>query len=198
MNELIIEEDMATVQNFLKNDKWVKRIDATFSTLDLDKSGYLSAEDWMSLVDNLGKIVSDRPNAIAKLRNHMSEFLIALGLTKGIKVDKKKFRELVAAFDLAETEKMKRGEMTWLEKYNNAMFDVVDTNRDGFVTFEEYKLILGTASNAGEEEAKATFNLLDKNKNGKIERKEFISSNLKFWYTLDDSDTKGMFGDKFE
>ena len=38
------------------------------------------------------------------------------------------------------------------------------------VTFEEYKPVLGTASDPGEEEeAKATFNLLDKNKNGKIE-----------------------------
>ena len=60
----------------------------------------------------------------------MSEFLIALGLTKGVKADKKKYQELLAAFILAETERMKRGEITTLEKYNNALFDVVATNRD--------------------------------------------------------------------
>ena len=59
------------------------------------------------------------------------EFLIALGLTKGLKADKKKYQELLAAFILAETERMKRGEITTLEKYNNVLlFDVVATNRD--------------------------------------------------------------------
>ena len=62
----------------------------------------------------------------------MTEFLIALGLTKGLKADKKKYQELLAAFILAETERMKRGEITTLEKYNNVLqlFDVVATNRD--------------------------------------------------------------------
>ena len=83
------------------------------------------------------------------------------------------------------------------EIYFNAAFDVVDTDRSGYVTFEEFKVLMD-ASHLGEEEAKATFTVLDKNKNGKLERKEFISSNLKFWSTLDDQDTKGMFGDKFE
>ena len=92
---------------------------------------------------------------------------------------------------------MKRGEMAPLEKFITALFDFVDKNHDGCLTFEEYKLWMD-ASNFGEGAAKSTFNLLDKNKSGKIERNEYLSYTLRFWCTLDDPDTKGMFGAKFE
>ena len=79
--------------------------------------------------------------------------MATMGFTKGAKADKQKYRQLLAVFCLAEAEKMKRGEMT-------LVFDDVDKNRDGYMKFEEYKLLIDT-SNFGEEVAKATFNLLD-------------------------------------
>ena len=197
VNELIIGEDMTTVQNYLANDEWVKRIDGIFTTFDANKDGYVSAEDWMNIADNLEKKVSDRPEAIAKLRKATLEFTTAMGLTKGTKADKQKYRELLAAFCLTNAEKMKKGEMTSLEKYLNPMLDCVDKNRDGYLTFEEFKLVMD-ASNFGEEAAKATFNLLDKNKTGKIDRNEYLHSKVRFWYILDDPATKGLYGTKFE
>ena len=197
VNELIFGEDMTTVQNYLTNEEWVKRIDGVFTTFNANKDGYISAEDWMNIVDNLEKKVPDRPEAIAKLREATVEFTNAMGLTKGAKADKQKHRELLAAFCLVDAEKMKRGEMTSLEKYLNPTLDCVDKNRDGYVTFEEFKLVM-EACNFGEEAAKATFNLLDKKKMGKIDRNEYLRSKVSFWYTLDDPTTKGMYGAKFE
>jgi len=46
--------------------------------------------------------------------------------------------------------------------------------------------------------AKAAFDFLDRNKNGKIDRKEFAAANTQFWCYLDSPDTEGMLGDKFE
>ena len=80
---------------------------------------------------------------------------------------------------------------------DNAGFDVVDQNYDGHVTFEEYKVMMN-AYHFDLESAEATFAVLDKNKNGKIERNEFTSANVKFWFQLDDPDSQGMFGAKFE
>ena len=54
------------------------------------------------------------------------------------------------------------------------------------------------ASDHSPEVAEATFNLLDKNKDGKIERKVLIDSAIKFWCDLDDQETKGMFGDRYD
>ena len=46
--------------------------------------------------------------------------------------------------------------------------------------------------------SRATFDLLDRNKDGTIETKDFVAANTNFWLTCDDANTKGMFGDNFE
>ena len=119
---------MATAQDYLMNHKWVKRMDGIFCTFDANKNGYLSAENWMITVDNLGKKSPGRSDAIAKLRKVTKEFTNALGLTEGVKADKEKFRELVANCFTADAAKMKRGEMASLEKLLKANFDFVDQN----------------------------------------------------------------------
>ena len=188
---------MATVQDYLKNAKWVKRVDESFNTLDVNKNGNLSREDWLISVDKLAKVATDRPAEIAKLRAVTLEFTDAIGLTPGVQADKKKFRELAAAMSLAEIGRRDRGEMSLAEKVNNAYFDVLDKNHDGYVTWDEYKVAMEVAG-FGEEAGRATFNLLDKDKSGKIDRKEFTDADIKFWFTLDDAETRGMYGAKFE
>ena len=188
---------MATVQDYLNNAKWVKRIDESFDTFDANKNGYITREEWLITVDKFAKIVTDRPAEIAKLRAATSEHANAMGLTEGVQVDKKKFRELAAAMSLAEIGRRDRGEMTMVEKADNARFDVLDKNRDGYVTWDEYKVVLKVVG-LDEEVGRATFDLLDRNKSGKIDRKEYTDSNIKFWCTLDDPDTQRMYGDRFE
>ena len=188
---------MATVEDYLKNAKWVKRAGEFFDRCDFNKDGYLSREDWLLCVDNLAEVITDRPALIAKLREASLEFVAALGLTEGVKVDRQKYLECLAALAVAEIARVKGGGKSLLWRLDNAMFDVVDTNHDGNVTFEEYNVLMKT-SHFDLECAKATFALLDKNKNGKIDRNEFTSANFKFWFELDNSDTQGMFGDKFE
>ena len=188
---------MATVQDYLKNDKWVKRLNEAFVLLDLNKNGNLSREDWLVIPDKLSKAAPDRPNEIAKLRQIMLEFTAAMGLNEGVKADKKKFLELFAAMAISERERVKRGEISLSEKVDNAVFDVVDQNHDGRITFEEFKIVMKIYGH-DEDVGKATFALLDKNKNGAIDRKEYIEADMKFWYGLDDPETQGMLGDKFQ
>ena len=118
-------------------------------------------------------------------------------MTEGVQADKKKFRELAAAWSLAEIDRRDKGEMTMSEKLDNACFDVLDKNNNGYVTWDEYKVAM-EAGGFGEEESRGGFNLLDKDKSGKISRKEMAAANVKFWCTVDDPDTQGMYGDKFE
>ena len=98
---------------------------------------------------------------------------------------------------LAEIGRRDKGEMTMSEKVGNAGFDVLDKNHDGYVTWDEYKVAMEVGG-LDEEVGRATFNLLDKNKSGKIDRKEYTEADIKFWCTLDDPDTQGMYGARFE
>ena len=188
---------MATVQDYLNHAKWVKRIDESFDVFDVNKNGYISREEWLITVDKLAKVVTDRPAEIAKLRALTKEHADSVGLTEGVQVDKKKFRELAAGASLAEIGRRDKGEMTMAEKVSNARFDVLDKNRDGYVTWDEYKVVMEVVG-LDEEVGRATFDLLDRNKSGKIDRKEYTDNEIKFWFTLDDPDTQGMYGDRFE
>ena len=159
---------MSTVKEYLKNEKWVKRVGEFFTQLDTNKNGYLSKEDWMLTCSNLEKAAPDRPAEIAKLRQISSEFTDALGLTEGVKADTKKFVELFAAFSLAEMARVKKGEMSLTEKLDNAIFDVVDRNHDGRVTFEEFKAVMKSYG-FNEDVGKTVFAAMDRDKNGTIE-----------------------------
>ena len=108
-------KDMATAQDYLKNDKWVKRMGEFFTQVDLDESGYVSREDHLQYIANLAKAVPDNPDAIAKLRKVTLEFIDELGLTEGLKADKQKYLELAAAMAVNEMAKVKRGEITLFE-----------------------------------------------------------------------------------
>ena len=187
---------MTTVQDYLRNDKWVKRTGEFFTQLDTNENGYLTREDYLLIIDKLAVAAPDRPVEIAELRKIMLEFTDALGLTKGVQADKQKYLELVAAFSLAEVARKKRGQMPLVEKRGSALFDVVDRNHDGRVTFEEFKIVMKSFG-FDEDAGKATFARLDKNKDGAIQRKEYIDAGMTYWCTLDPV-TQGMYGDKFE
>ena len=184
---------MVTVQDYLKNPKWVKHIDESFQQGDKNGDGVLSREDWHVFVDNLAKAVTDRPSEVAKLRAASSEFTTASGLTAGVKANQKKYQELAANIVVAEIAKLKRGEETLVEKMENALFNVLDRNRDGNITFDRHKTYI-KAGNFPEDAAEAAFACLDKS--GEINRKEYISFFIKFWFYLDDPEVQGMFGSK--
>jgi len=188
---------MATVEDYLKNAKWVKRIGELFDRVDRNKDGYVSQEDWLRFPDELAKAVPDRPAENTKFRELMMEVTREMGLPEGVKLDKQKYMGLAAAMAVAEVGKIKRGEQPLMEKLDQASFDVVDRHHDGNITWDEYQLLM-KSGNFGEDAAKAAFDFLDRNKNGKIDRKEFAAANTQFWCYLDSPDTEGMLGDKFE
>ena len=91
-----------------------------------------------------------------------------------------------------ELAKYKRGEETLFEKFSNASFDVVDHNHDGNITWQEY-WIVAKANGFDEPSARGAFDAMDLNKNGKIDRKECVTTELKYWLNLDDKDSDELF-----
>ena len=187
---------MASAQDYLKNDKWVKRVEQIFDRYK--KDGYITRVGYAEAhLQGLDKAAPDRSEQIAKLRELMNEQCDAIGLVEGMKANKEKFKEVGAVFAVAEAARFAKGELTLMQKTFHALFDVLDKNSNGYLSFDEYKVLM-EACDAGEDEARAAFNLLDKDKNGRIDRKEYAASALKFFTQLDNQDTDGLFGPKFE
>ena len=120
------------VQDFLSNKKWLEREDKFFEEMDRNKDGFLTRENFLDLTDRLEKAIPDRMEFIAKAKVAIEEWMDALGIAEGMKVDKLKYKELSAAFCLVEAELFRKKELTHEEKAMHALFDVVDRNSNGY------------------------------------------------------------------
>ena len=99
------------------------------------------------------------------------------------RVSKDDWLKKVAEMAATDQERIKRGEEPLLARTTGTFFDVMDTNKDGFVTLEDFKLGYGAIGwdAAGAEQ---TFKAVDKNNTGKVGRKDMIESAHEFWYKI--------------
>ena len=169
---------------FLSTPQWVQRMQNVFEWMDLDKNGYLELDDWLTMVRNIERDTKADAALIAKLNEAITEYCAGMGLTPGKKSTRDEFVKDMAAFAVSEHSKKKAGERPLLFKSNDAWYDVVDTNRDGFITRDEYRTVM-KACNYSTAAADAAFDHLDVNKDGRIERKELNEQEFKFFYDLD-------------
>ena len=186
-----------TVQDYIDNANWCKRLDNWFVDVDRDKSGFVTRKDWFIAIEKLEELLPHRKELTAIARQRTNEYLDSFQLTEGMKADKQKFKELSAAYAIKEGEIFKRGELTTFEALMHSMFDVLDTNSNGFLSFDEYKVLTASYNNTDEKSAKASFDLLDKSKDGRLDKKEYASSLFKFSLMLDDKSTEGLLGDRY-
>jgi hypothetical protein len=48
-----------------------------------------------------------------------------------------------------------------------------------------------------DEYIRGAFDVLDKDKNGKLNKKEYAAADVKFWVVLDDSSSDGLYGKNY-
>ena len=184
---------------YLNNEKWLKRVDEHYKRLNVDE---VEREDcFIQPIDSLALIFDDDcPELIAEARKAREELVNALGIECGAKLEKSTYLGLFAAFSEAESERFDKGELTFIEKDTHAIFNVLDRDKDGFLSLDEYKAYLVACAfvkgSDDDQEAQAAFDLIDKDKNGKLDKKEFASASVKFWSKVTE-DTEGLFGKNF-
>ena len=187
-----------TVDDYLNNGTWVARIKSLFDFVDLNKNGTLEVDDWIRYVDNVNREVKPNPKLYENLRQAMLNAIAAMGVLPGKKLTKDEFVKNFAEMAVTDSEKRSRDEKTYIGILENAWYDTLDINRDGFVTLDEYRIVL-KAWGFTPEEVEAGFSAMDTNKNGKISRKEFVDHVLDYWFGLsEDQARKGMFGARYD
>ena len=172
------------VEDYLKNEKWVARVKSAFDMIDINKNGTVEEEDWKRWVENIKKDVNPDAKLLENLNNKMADYIKAMGLAPGKKLNKDEYLKAMAEMAVVENARKAKGERTLGSHINDAWHDLVDKNHDGFVTIDEFRTVM-KACNVGQEAADARFNAIDKDKNGKVERKELREAEEKFWYSLD-------------
>ena len=185
-------------EQYVKDTQWLHRIKSLFTLLDYNKNGYLEPADWQLWIDNLEKACKpDPPQLINRLRETTGAYFAAIGIKEGKRLTCDEFVKGFSEFAIQERAKKERGEEPMLYPMNDAVYDVADTNKDGFVTLDEYRRIF-KACNLPESAADEAFKVADSNSDGKIDREELNNYEFKFWFEMGAHDAKGMFGQVFE
>ena len=173
-----------TVDDYMNNEKWVKSVKGAFDMIDINKNGFVEEDDWMRWIENIKKDVNPDAKLIDNLTKALKDFTTAMGATSGAKLNKDEYVKASAKMAVSETARKAKGEPTLGSLVTKAWHGVVDKNHDGTISLDEFRTVM-KACNAPQEMVEARFKAMDKNNNGKIELKELIETEEKFWFNLD-------------
>nr|WNS50099.1 obelin-like protein [Halisarca dujardinii] len=169
--------------DFLKNEDWVQRMNEKFMWLDTNKNGSLEVDDWKDWVQSIERATNASEDLISKVQRAVDEFCIAIGVTPGKSLSKEQFIREFATFAAAERAIKERGGQPILYKLYGAIYDVIDMNKDGYVTLSEYKAVM-KACNYDMNEIFKTFCQMDSDISGKIDRQEMAEYQYRTWIDL--------------
>ena len=176
----------------------MKRIEEFFHQSDLNNDGFLSIEDFEIWIENIEKETKADAVLIERADTVMREYWESVGLKPGVKLTKEQFFDNMAEVALIERAKHEAGDKESLfVRYIEAIFNVVDTNHNGFLELNEYEKMM-TSSNFDAGTAKIAFEIIDVNHDGRLSRQELLDHIAKFWYYPDDQESTGMYGPRYE
>ena len=164
---------------------FARKMKTAFVKLDVNKTGYLSIEDYQELTRRFikyGKLSREDEQRIQKA---MEDVCISIGMYKGAKVTPEQY--LSGIIEMPEEERKIMG-----ESLLSQWFDVVDTNGDGVISPQEFGVyfkIMGIDESA----TKASFNLIDTNHDGIISRDEFVAAGVDFFIGVDETSGGTLF-----
>ena len=189
-----------SANDYMKNTAWVKRIQEFFTRVDQNNNGTIEAADFEVMLNNLARVAKRTdPKILERFRRiEMDKHIVAMGITPGKKLTSEEYVNNMAKMAAVEHGKLMRGEKLSLAEVNDAMYDVMDFNQDGSVSLDEFTTVMKIMYGCDGKEAEATFNRVDTNKNGRVEREELTDYELKFWFDLNDEASKGFYGAKYE
>ena len=175
----LIPEAMTSFKDLRENDFWKKKFLRCLETLDVNKDGFISREDFETIVKRY-KELGAPDSHIEKLKTN-NEFLYAgWGISDpSVKLTFEEAIEVYTNFLESAKNREKHIEVFAL------MFEQVDMDGNGWISFDEWEnhykaFVLHLDA------AKASFEAMDANKDGKISKEEFVKYHTEYFFTAED------------
>ncbi len=163
----------------------LRKIRTRAARLDITKDGFISREDY----EIMSKRLSEYSNLNEEQTKKIHKFIqvISDSITGDAKIPVEEYAMKISQAILGETDYEKK--RSFLETSHGNIFDVINTNGDGRISVEEFKVYLNVvAPIMTEDEAKHAFDVIDANKNGKINREEFMAAIEDFYCGVEETE----------
>jgi Ca2+-binding EF-hand superfamily protein len=156
--------------------------------MDLNHDGYLSREDFelmaKRLVEHASGITKEKTEEIYAAFLSIADYI---GLKPGVKIPLEEAAKIASDHYLSPTGDEPTG-------HNDMLFDCIDTNSDGHISIEEFKVYFEVIGHdISDEEIKHSFDTIDSNGNGEISREEFVAAAKDFYCDVEETELSNAF-----
>ena len=181
----------APVRSYTPEEKayHLKKMQVRFSRLDVNKDGFTSREDFDLMAKKMtefGKLSDEQSDTVQKGFMYVAD---AYDLKPGVKVPidevvQRAHEKLLYNPDEAEKAKKILGEF----------FNTLDTNNDGHISVEEFKVYLTILTpGVSDEDIVHTFNAIDTDNDGEIDQEEYVSAVIDFLFNTKETEISKAF-----
>ena len=158
--------------SFTDSPNWINKMKMRFALLDADKNGIVSQDD-IALVAK--KMAAYRREGEGAEKNYF-EKLKAVNTFELAEIDEETYIQEMKQFVIQSDAKER------VKKFADMIFDVVDANNDGVISYDELSQFL-KAMNASQEIVDTLFKQADTNNDGVIDHLEAQESFVKYFFS---------------
>ena len=167
---------MVDVSALSKSEFWKKKIRKAVVSRDANKDGLISREDFELVLERYKKVESSKEEHLENLSKCLFSLCGVTGLNDAsvkLSYDEYEKRWLANIVNFAESRDLFR-----------SMFDNLDVNGDGVVSFSEWETHY-VAMGISPEHARPSFDAIDANSDGKVTKDEFVNYHYEFFFTTE-------------
>lgn len=169
----------------------LQKMRTRMTRLDINKDGYISRDDYELMSKKLSEHSGMTKKQAESVYKEFMRVADSLNLKPGLKIPLKEAAQNASKVILSMEPKERK---TKLHANHGMLFDAIDTNKDGHISQEEFKIYFQViAPDISEAEVAHSFETIDANKNGEISREEFVTAAEDFMCGVEETDLSKVF-----
>ena len=169
----------------------LRKLRTRYARLDVNNDGCISREDYELMakkVNEYSKATDERAESCFKAFMYVAD---AAGFAPGVKIPREEAAKRANNMMLTKSWEERK---IMCDNVHNQIFDAIDTNQDGCISLEEFRIYSQViAPDTPVDDVAKSFNLIDVNRNGEISREEFLEASMEYLHGFEENELSEVF-----